>query len=90
MAGKLKKGLRCSSACLTKDHRTFGECMRAKSLRVSPNINDAYSTKQKAWDRELDSYDAARRQGVEPRGTKQAQIDEAMKQSDATGVAYQA
>lgn len=90
MAGKLKKGLRCSSACQTKDHRTFGECMRAKDLKVSPHINSEYSQKQKAWDKELGNYESAVRQGVQPRGTKQVQIDDAMKKSEATGVAYQA
>lgn len=90
MAGKLKKGLRCSAACQTKDHRTFGECMRAKNLKLSPQINDSYGSSQAAWDKELDSYESAVRQGVQPRGTKQAQIDDAMKKSDTTGVAYQA
>lgn len=90
MAGKFKKGLRCSAACLTKDHRTFGECMRSKSLQLSPAVNDAYGTGQRAWDKELDNYESAVRQGVEPRGTKQHQIDAAMKMSDATGVAYKA
>lgn len=78
---RLKKGKRCSSACLTQDHRTFGECMRAKSLQVSPQVNDAYSSKQKTWDRELNSYDSAVRQGVQPAGTKQHQVDAAMRQA---------
>lgn len=86
MAGKLKRGLRCSSACLTKDHRTFGECMRSKSVRLTPNLSD--TSKQKQWDRELDNYEAARAQGVEPAGTSQKKIDEAMRQSDASGVAF--
>lgn len=88
MAGKFKKGARCSSACQTKDHRTFGECMRSKSIRLTPNLSE--TNVQKTWDRELDSYDSARRQGVEPRGTKQKQIDEAMATSEATGVAFRA
>lgn len=88
MAGKFKKGSRCSSACVTREHRTFGECMRSKGLQLAPNLSDTNT--QKAWDKELDSYESARRQGVEPRGTKQHQIDEAMKQSEATGVAFKA
>lgn len=88
MAGKLKKGLRCSSSCVTKDHRTFGECMRSKHLNLNPNLAD--TQRQKRWDRELDSYEAARKQGVEPKGTSQKMVDEAMKISEATGVAYQA
>ncbi len=88
MAGKLKKGLRCSSSCVTKDHRTFGECMRSKHLNLNPNLAD--TQRQKRWDRELDNYEAARKQGVEPKGTSQKMVDEAMKISEATGVAYQA
>lgn len=90
MAGKFKKGARCSGACQSKDHRTFGECMRAKNLKLSPAINDSYGSSQKAWDKELDNYESAVRQGVQPRGTKQHLIDEAMKSSDSTGVAYEA
>jgi hypothetical protein len=90
MAGKFQKGKRCSSSCQTRDHRTWAECVRAKGLQVSPAVNDSYGTRQKAWDKELDSYESAVRQGVQPRGTKQHLIDEAMKQSDASGVAYTA
>ena len=64
--------------------------MRSKALQVSPAVSDNYGSKQRAWDKELDSYESAVRQGVQPRGTKQHLIDEAMKTSDATGVAYQA
>ncbi len=64
--------------------------MRSKSLQLSPAVNDSYGSSQKAWDKELDNYESAVRQGVQPRGTKQHHIDEAMKQSDASGVAYTA
>lgn len=80
---RYKKGLRCSESCVTKDHRTFGECMRAKSLQVSPAVNDSYGTRQRAWDRELDSYDSAVRQGVQPAGTKQHHVDAALKAAEA-------
>lgn len=81
------KGKNCSSACLTKDHKTFGECMRSKNLQLNPNLSDTQRTK--SWDGELEAYRSARRQGVQPRGTKMAQIEEAMKISDATGQAFQ-
>lgn len=73
----------CTSGCPTGGHASWGECMRAKSLRVSPNVNDSYSTKQKAWDRELDSFESAVRQGVNPTGTKQHLIDKAIKEADS-------
>ncbi len=79
MAGKLKRGKRCSASCPTQDHRTFGECLRAKNLNLSPAVNDGYATKQKSWDRELDSYESAVRQGLSPRATRQWAVDEALK-----------
>lgn len=86
MAGRLKKGARCSSACVTKDHRTFGECMRSKRLNLNPNLSETQL--QKSWDRELDAYRDAVRQGVQPAGTKLSQTRKAMEISDSTGVAY--
>lgn len=46
--------------------------------------------RQKAWDRELDTFVDARRQGVMPAGTKQHQIDAAMQMSQSEGVAWDA
>lgn len=86
MAGKLKKGARCSSACLTKDHRTFGECMRSKRLNLNPNLMGTQI--QKEWDRELNDYANARSQGIHPQGTTRAKIDEAVRISEETGVAF--
>ncbi len=88
MAGKFKKGARCSSACITRDHRTFGECMRSKNLNLNPNLAD--TQRQKEWDSELDFYESAVNQGVQPRGTGRKLVEEAMTTSEATGVAYQA
>lgn len=82
MAGKLQKGKRCSSACLTRDHRTYGECIRAKGLQVSPAINDSYGTRQKAWDRDLDHYESAVNQGLQPEGTQRHQVDAALREAE--------
>jgi hypothetical protein len=82
MAGKLQKGKRCSSACLTRDHRTYGECIRAKGLQVSPAISDSYGTKQRAWDRDLDHYESAVNQGLQPEGTQRHQVDAAFKEAE--------
>ena len=87
MAGKLKKGARCSSTCATKDHRTFGECMRGKNLQLNPNLSNTGASK--AWDAELSAYRDARAQGIQPAGTTAAKVREAVEISNATGVAYQ-
>ena len=87
---RMKSRKNCTSGCMTGGHKTWGECLRAKGLQVSPAVNGEYGAKQKAWDKELSSYESAVRQGVQPRGTKQKLIDEAMATSQETGVAYQA
>lgn len=74
-------GKNCSSKCVTKDHATFGECMRAKRLNLRPNLSDS---SQKQWDKELDAYDSARRQGVEPEGTTMKKVNEAMRKAEAS------
>lgn len=76
------RGRNCSSSCPTKDHQSFGECLRSKNLQLSPAVNDAYGTRQKAWDRELDNYGSAVRQGLNPAGTKQHHVDAAIKEAE--------
>uniref|UniRef100_A0AAU7GYF0 Minor tail protein n=1 Tax=Streptomyces phage Abafar TaxID=3158855 RepID=A0AAU7GYF0_9CAUD len=88
MAGKFKKGARCSSACPTRDHRTFGECMRAKNLNLNPNLADTGASK--AWDGELQAYRDARAQGIQPAGTTMNKVREAVEISQTTGKAFQA
>lgn len=57
--------------------------MRAKGLQLSPHVNDQYATKQVAWDKELHNYREAKRQGLDPAGTKQHHIDAAVKAADS-------
>lgn len=78
-------GGNCTSACTTKDHVTFGECMRSKRLQVAPiaNLNGS-----KAWDAEIVAYKEARRQGVQPSGTTMKQTQDAMEISQRTGKAF--
>jgi hypothetical protein len=73
----------CSSSCLTKDHKTWGECVRSKGLQLSPAVNDGYSTRQRAWDRELNGYESAVKQGLQPEGTKQRHVDAAFREADS-------
>lgn len=72
----------CSFTCPTKDHLTFGECIRAKGLQLSPAVSDSYGSRQKAWDKELDSYESAVRQGLSPAGTKQKHVDAAIREAE--------
>ena len=43
---------------------------------------------QKKWDRELDLYASARKQGIQPDGTSTAKVQHALDMSEKTGVAY--
>lgn len=84
--------MNCTSTCLTKDHRSWGECMRAKNLGVAycrsatnPR-NDA--TAEKRWNRELDLYESTRKEGIQPDTTQRVDIERARKFSDLSGQAY--
>jgi hypothetical protein len=79
----------CRTGCPTQDHKSWGECARAANLRVAYcGIGGGDATEQKRWDAELDLYRAARRQGIQPDGTKQHQVVKALKASEAAGAAY--
>lgn len=82
----------CSSGCRTQNHASYGECMRSKNAgAVGVNISKGSDADiQKKWDREIDSYRAARAEGIQPAGTQQRQIDNAKRLSDATGTAWKA
>ena len=82
----------CTSGCPTQNHASYGECLRSKAPVIS-YCNSAAGkdyTKQKRWDRELDAYQAAKRQGIQPEGTRMSQIQEAVELSDTVGKAYRA
>lgn len=85
-------GENCSAGCITRDHDSFGACMRAKNTRVAycQSVIGHDATRQKKWDNDLAAYRDARRQGVQPAGTGRDSVDRAMKISEQTGVAYQA
>jgi len=78
-------GKNCSVQCPTRDHLTFGECLRAKNLRLSPNVNDDYAKRQSAWDGELNHYESAVRQGLRPEGTTREKVDKALKEAELNG-----
>lgn len=82
-------GKRCSCGAGCK---TFGECIRNKGLRIAycQSAAGKDATAQKRWDSELAAYASARKEGIQPAGTKIGQITAARSISDKTGTAYQA
>lgn len=77
----------CSSGCATKDHKTYGECLKSKSVSHPPTI---LSAAQKSWDGELRAYERAVSQGIQPDGTSMKKIDAAVRMSDQMGKPYNA
>lgn len=72
----------CTSSCLTQDHKTWGDCVRSKGLQVSPHVSESYSSKQTRWDKDLNHYESAVSQGLQPKGTQRHQVDAAIKEAD--------
>lgn len=82
----------CISACATQDHPSWGACRRAHGIKVgycrsATNPRNDFSA-DKAWNRELDLYADARKQGIKPDTTKTRDIRHALDQSDKVGAPY--
>ena len=71
-------------------------CFKCKAQTIQMNAGDAKGAiisggmTQKAWDKELDAYKAARRQGIQPKSTRMKDIKEAVDISNKVGKAYDA
>jgi len=77
-------GIRCTCG---KGCPTFGACLRGKRITIGdPVTREAV----KRWDGNLDSYEKARRNGMQPASTRQRDIDAAWSISDKIGEAYRA
>lgn len=82
----------CRSGCLTKDHASWGDCLRASNIQM--NSGDANGNvvssgwTNKKWNNELSLYRQARAQGIQPDGTSTAKVRAAIDISNKTGVAY--
>lgn len=79
----------CSSSCPTQDHATWGECVRAKGLRVgwAASHKGIDRTKEKQWEKGLEEYRSARAQGIQPASTNVRDVRAAVAASDAAGTA---
>jgi hypothetical protein len=83
--------MNCTSSCKTKDHESYGDCLRANTpmfMGVTPTKNGWDQTKVKKDEKELKDYWAATKQGIEPRSTKQKDIDAAVQLSNEGGKAF--
>lgn len=78
----------CASSCPTQDHASYGACLRSKNLQLNPNLSDTKTSKD--WDRDLQKYRDARKQGIRPDGTSASQVQRAEQMSQQMGQAYDA
>lgn len=83
----------CSSSCRTQDHATWGECVRAKGLKIGyegATLSGVDAGVQRKADKNLENYARARSYGIQPKTTNKHDVDYAIRKSDQTGTAYQA
>ena len=66
----------CRTGCPTQDHVSWAACARDSGIRVAycDSANGRDLTAQKNWDRELDAYGAARKQGIQPATTRNTTV----------------
>lgn len=85
-------GENCSASCRTKDHATWGECVRAKNLKTAymQEWKGYDATAQKKADKNLDDYAKARKYGIQPKSTRPHDVQTAVRLSEQTGTAFQA
>lgn len=81
----------CATSCLTQDHKSMGECLRNQGIRVAYcNTAGGFDyTSQKRFDKNLDAYADARRQGIQPASTRRNDVNDAVILSDISGKAFQ-
>ena len=84
--------MNCRAGCLTRDHKTWGECARAAALRIgwAKSHLGIDSSREKSKNRELDLYAEARASGIQPATTRTPDIHKAMDISEKAGAAFDA
>lgn len=87
----MEKNPNCTSGCKTQDHDSYADCLLSKNAGFAgcfPTRQGWDKTRETADNKELDSYYAAVRQGIEPISTKKKDIDAAVKLSNEAGKAF--
>ena len=79
----------CRSSCPTQDHETWGACARAADIQIDTHALK-FGHLEKAKEKELALYGAARHDGILPDTTKTPDIKRAIELTKRTGRAYRA
>lgn len=83
-----EKNPNCTSSCKSQDHASYGDCLKSNTpmfMGVNPTKSGWDQDKVNKDNKELDSYYSALRQGIEPRSTRQHDIDNAVRLSNEAG-----
>jgi len=83
-------GENCASACPTKDHATFGECVRGVRTVWCREAAGLDASAERRKDRELAEYRRLKREGSQPASTRRGDLERAKRMSDRAGKAYSA
>lgn len=75
----------CREGCKSRDHASYGECVRAAGAAVVWGMQSRKRTAN-----ELAAYKSARDAGIQPAGTTQGAVDIANATSDKYGAAFNA
>ena len=81
----------CASSCQTKDHRSYGACLRSKNLATVGLETTGPSfgmSRQKEFEKETNLYGDTVAQGIQPDSTQTKDIRAALDKSDAFGKPY--
>jgi hypothetical protein len=79
--------LPCSSNCRTKNHETWGECVRSKGLQIADVGAHLFNQSRS---NEINQYVKAREAGLQPESVFKKDVDAAWKTTEATGTPYRA
>lgn len=83
-------GENCTSGCVTRDHESYGQCLRGKRMSVmglESTGNDF--TANQLMHRENAAYRDAVKEGLQPSAPTFAAVDKARKAADLAGAPVQ-
>ena len=82
--------MNCREGCPTKDHATYGECLKAANVTVTAVINSPLQGMYEKTKSDLSSFAEARSYGIMPEGTTREKVDAAKAATKALGRPYNA
>lgn len=77
----------CSSGCRTKNHSSYGECLRAKRVQIEGA--DARKYMGSVW-KQHDAYAEARYAGLQPETWYAKDVETAWRETERTGKPFRA